>query len=376
MIRKTADVVIAGAGIVGAACADAFSRSGLRVTIVEPGPVGGAATAAGMGHIVVMDNSEAEFALARYSQVLWRELAYSLPPEAAYTVCGTIWVAADSEEMAEVHRKHVFLAERGVGSEILDARALAEAEPNLRPGLAGGLRVPADSVIYPPVAAQWLIDRARRRGAKLQAGVAVRELRGDGATLADGSFLPAGCTVNATGTWAPELTPGIDIRPRKGHLAITDRYPGFVHHQLLELGYLKSAHESETESVAFVVQPRPTGQVLVGSSRQFGVKSSVVDTPVLGRMLGRALEFMPALAKLSTIRTWTGFRAATADKLPLIGPCPERKGCFLATGHEGHGITASLGTAALLAEQIMGRPSAISIKPYLPSRFSGRPRNE
>jgi glycine/D-amino acid oxidase-like deaminating enzyme len=93
-------------------------------------------------------------------------------------------------------------------------------------------------------------------------------------------------------------------------------------------------------------------------------------------MLGRALEFMPALAKLSTIRTWTGFRAATADKLPLIGPCPERKGCFLATGHEGHGITASLGTAALLAEQIMGRPSAISIKPYLPSRFSGRPRNE
>ena len=88
-------------------------------------------------------------------------------------------------------------------------------------------------------------------------------------------------------------------------------------------------------------------------------------------MLARAIEYMPALAKLSVIRTWTGFRAATPDKLPLIGACPGRERVYLATGHEGLGITTSLGTARLLADRIAGRQPAIDPTPYEPcqSRF-------
>jgi glycine/D-amino acid oxidase-like deaminating enzyme len=74
------------------------------------------------------------------------------------------------------------------------------------------------------------------------------------------------------------------------------------------------------------------------------------------------------LGTMSSIRTWTGFRAATPDKLPLIGPWPGDKSLFLATGHEGLGITTSLGTARLLVDQITGVKSAIPIEPYLPSR--------
>lgn len=188
--------------------------------------------------------------------------------------------------------------------------------------------------------------------------------------LSDGTKLSAGLTVNAAGAWSPELTRGLPVRPRKGHLAITDRYPGFVRHQLVELGYLKSAHGSASESVAFNAQPRPTGQVLMGSSRQFGQQSSGIDPPLLGKMLQRAFEYMPGLMELSTIRTWTGFRAATDDKLPLIGPHPSIPRLYLATGHEGLGITTSPGTAELLAAQILGRAPAIPLEPYLPSRFA------
>jgi glycine/D-amino acid oxidase-like deaminating enzyme len=87
-------------------------------------------------------------------------------------------------------------------------------------------------------------------------------------------------------------------------------------------------------------------------------------------MLQRAVEYVPALAKLSALRAWTGFRAATPDKLPLIGPDNENDRCYLATGHEGLGITTSLGTAKLLVDQIMNRPAAIPISPYLPSRMA------
>jgi glycine/D-amino acid oxidase-like deaminating enzyme len=149
---------------------------------------------------------------------------------------------------------------------------------------------------------------------------------------------------------------------------ITDRYPGFVGHQLVELGYLKSAHSVSSDSVAFNVQPRRTGQILIGSSRQFGSEGSEVDNSILARMLQRAQEYMPALRSLSAIRVWTGFRAATPDKLPLIGPAPGDQSVFLAAGHEGLGITTSLATARLLADHITGAQTQIPIEPYLPSR--------
>ena len=362
------DAVVAGAGIVGAAVADELSAGGLRVAVVEPSEIGGGATAAGMGHVVVMDDSEAQFALTRFSRQLWEELRPDLPDDVQYYACGTLWVAADGEEMDEVLRKQAFYNERGVAVDVLDGRALAGAEPNLRPGLAGGLRVPSDGVIYPPCAARFLLERATSRGAVFFGGRRVVTLDGGGAALDDGTILDAGLAVNATGAWAPALTPGWDVRKRKGHLVITDRYPGFVRHQLIELGYLKSAHSTAGDSVAFNAQPRPNGQILLGSSRQYGAEGSEVEPPVLDRMVARALEYMPGLAGLNALRAWAGFRAATPDKLPLVGPCPTDERLYLATGHEGLGITTSVGSARLLADMVLGREPAISWEPYLPSR--------
>lgn len=373
MSSKTYDVVIIGAGIVGSACAMECAREGLSVAIVEAGIIGGGATAAGMGHLVVMDDSEAQFALTRYSQQLWDEISNELPREVEHDACGTIWIAADDDEMAEARRKARVYSDRGVAVEILDAHSLAEAEPQLRPGLVGGLRVPGDSVIYPPCAAQFFVDQASARGAELFLGAAVESITAEGIRLRDGMSIAAGVIVNSAGSWAPQLTPGVDVKKRKGHLVITDRYPDFLRHQLVELGYLKSAHSVTADSVAFNIQPRKTGQLLIGSSRQYDVDESYVDVSILTRMLDRAVEYLPGLRKLSSLRTWTGFRAATPDKLPLIGPHAEHKRLYLATGHEGLGITTSLGTAKLLVAQIMNRAAAIPVAPYLPTRVAQEP---
>jgi glycine/D-amino acid oxidase-like deaminating enzyme len=369
MSSKTYDVVIIGAGIVGSACAAECAQAGLTVAIVEAGIIGGGATAAGMGHLTVMDDSAAQFALTRYSQQLWDQISDALPREVEHDACGTIWVAVDDEEMAEVRRKEKFYAERGVKTEILDAQSLAEAEPNLRPGLMGGLRVPGDSVIYPPCAAQFFVDQATAKGAALVLGTAVEKIEMGGVRLRDGSTISAGLVVNSAGSASPTLTRGLEVKKRKGHLVITDRYPNFVRHQLVELGYLKSAHSLTAESVAFNLQPRKTGQLLIGSSRQFGVDDSQVENAIITRMLERAVEYLPGLGKLSSLRAWTGFRAATPDKLPLIGPHTEHERLYLATGHEGLGITTSLATAKLLVDQIINRESAIPITPYLPARM-------
>ncbi|PYT00512.1 MAG: D-amino-acid oxidase [Acidobacteria bacterium] len=362
------DVVIVGSGIVGAACAASLSASRLRVLVLDSSGIATGTTAAGMGHIVLMDDSEAQLALTGYSRKLWNTLAQELPADAEYEHCGTIWVAADEDEMNEVRRKQIVYASHGSDAEILDGRALRELEPNLRGGLAGGLLVQDDSVVYQLCATKFLIERAARYGTTIRTGTNVIEISDDGVRLENGEVIAAGVIINAAGVFASELSPELKIVKRKGHLAITERYPNFVRHQLIELGYLKSAHGSDGDSVAFNVQPRITGQILLGSSRQFGVESNQIDFEILKRMTNRAFEYMPDLKTLSTVRVWTGFRPATSDNLPYIGKIPGHENVYAAAGHEGLGITTSLGTAELLTSAILGKKPAIPIEPYLPSR--------
>ena len=123
------------------------------------------------------------------------------------------------------------------------------------------------------------------------------------------------------------------------------------------------------ESVAFNLQPRRTGQLLVGSSRELAGWDGEINRTVLRAMLRRAVEFLPGLARLSVIRVWTGFRPATPDKLPLIGRWEEVPGLWIAAGHEGLGIATSLGTGALLADLVLGRPPAIEASAFDPGRL-------
>src|ERR1700742_1567858 len=109
------DILIVGGAIVGSAIARECALLGWRVGVIEGAVPAGGATAAGMGHVVVMDDSPAQLALTVYSRSLWLAESAKLPQTVEYESRGTLWVAADEEEMAEVHAKHKVYA--GVGVE-------------------------------------------------------------------------------------------------------------------------------------------------------------------------------------------------------------------------------------------------------------------
>jgi len=359
------EALIVGGGIVGAACAYELARAGLRVAIVEERGIARGATNAGMGHLVVLDDSEAQFALSRYSLELWRELAPDLPADCDYWQCGTVWVAANEEELRLARQKLESYTRGGVEAELVDARQLLALEPNLREGLAGGLLVPGDATAHPASAARFLVERS---GAQVIANRVVEVLDGE-VRLSGGASVTAGVIVNATGTAAALLTPGLPVRARKGHIVVADPGPNFAGHQVVELGYVKSTHAEEGDSVAFNVRQNHNGELLIGSSRQYDADDPNIEPAVIDRMLARAFEYMPALARAPQLRSWTGFRAGTPDGLPLIGRCPGFNNVFVATGHEGLGATTSLATARLIADQILGRASAIDAAPFRPLRF-------
>lgn len=368
-MTAAADVVVVGAGIVGAACALELQQQGLRVTLVDAAAPGCGVTAAGMGHLVALDETEQELDLCLLSLRMWQDFLRRHPGVGQASHCGTLWVAEDEHQLAEAQARAERLCRHGWQAEALNGAQVRLLEPALRHGLAGGVRVAGDSVVYPPEVAHFLSQElVRQGGALLQGQAAVRV--GDGlVVLADGQRLAAQQVVVAAGVEVARLLPEVPVFARKGHLLITDRYPGRLRHQVVSMNYGQAAAGADALAVAANVQPRPTGQWLVGSCRQDGQRDTSLDPAVLRAVLRSAIELLPCLAEMNIVRGWAGMRPASPDGKPLIGRHPGRNGVWLNVGHEGLGVTTAFASARLLADQMLARAAPIDAGPYDPARF-------
>lgn len=362
------DVTVVGAGLVGVTTALGLAEAGLSVALYDTEFPGSGSSGAAMGHLVTMDDSPAQLALTAHSCIRWRALASMLPDDCEIDYCGTLWLATDPGELLGVRERIAAYSTHGVRAEVMEERGVREQEPNLCRGLAGAFYVPDDGVCYPPAVARALADRAAKKGAILHFGEQVTAIGEHEVRLSNGSRRPTGAIVVAAGVHSPELVPGLPVVPRKGHLVITDRQPGLVRSQLIELGYLQSAHTFGKASVAFNIQPRRTGQLLIGSSRELVGFDGSINRDLVGAMLERVARFVPAVSSARVLRTWTGFRPATPDKLPLIGRWPSLPDLWIATGHEGLGITMAPGTADIIVAGMTGRRAPVDPAPFAPDR--------
>jgi len=369
MATRRADVIVVGAGIVGCACAAELARRGRTVLVAEAVAVASDTSCRAMGHVGVYDDNPAQIALTRYARRLWEEMAPELPSEVEFVRRGALWVAPTEEEMEEVEAKEGVYRAAGVEARMVDSSTLHEMEPNLNPDLPGALFVPGDIVVDATESTRFLARRARSFGADIRTGVRVRSVIPDGVTLADGSEWRADAVVVAAGWQVAKILPEVPVRPRKGHIALTEPRPGYVRHQVSEVGYVRGADAANPEVITFSFQPRTSGKYLIGATRQYVGEQTEVEPRIIEALLGRARRFLPDVDGLRIERTWTGFRPAGPDAVPLIGPLPGQPKTVLAAAHEGIGITTALATGQLVADLVGGTPTAIPIEPYLPDRL-------
>lgn len=377
-MRLTCDVVIVGAGMVGAACALYASRAGLDVIVVDRGPVAGGTTGAGEGNLLVSDKEPGpELELALLSGRLWTELADDLGDLIEYEAKGGVVVAAAPAELAALDLFAAGQRGAGVRAEAVDADRLRDLEPYLAPGLAGGVHYPQDAQVMPTLAAAHLL---RVSGARLSTGRTVTGvLRGaDGAVRGvrtDRGDLHAPAVVNAAGTWGGELAALAGVRlpvlPRRGFVLVTEPLPRRVRHKVYAADYVADvASDSAALVTSPVVEGTAAGPVLIGASRERVGFDRSFALPVVRALAAGATRLFPFLSDVRAVRAYLGFRPYLPDHLPAIGPDPRVPGLFHACGHEGAGIGLATGTGLLLARVLSGKAPELDLTPFAPERFT------
>lgn len=378
-MTRTSDIIVIGAGIIGAATAYFATRAGLSVTVIERDLPAGGTSSRCEGNILVSDKELGpELELTRYSLGLWRGELAEHGHLWEFERKGGIIVASRETSLASLDRFSAAQRGYGIRSERLDPSELRAHEPHVTDRALGAAYYPDDSQVQPVLAASHLLRLAREGGARLVVRSPVTELlrRGErvvGVRTPNEDF-QAARIVNATGTWAGRIGElagvAVPVLPRRGFVLVTERLPEMVHHKVYAAEYVDNVGSSDAGLQASpVVEGTPSGTILIGSSRERVGFDGAVSTEALRTIARNAIALFPFLERTRILRHYHGFRPYCPDHLPVIGPDPRAPGLWHAAGHEGAGIGLAAGTGKLLAQAMSGGDPDIALHPFRPERF-------
>ncbi len=378
------DVVVIGAGVVGACCAYSCAEAGLTVAIVDRGAVASGTTGGGEGNILVSDKEPGpELDLALLSRGLWARMAGSLGDSFELDPKGGLVVAAQSATYEQLLRFAGEQRECGVIAEPVAAADLPELEPRISRDLAGGVLYPQDMQVQPMLAAAHIIEAARSTGrARLMTGSEVTGIDVDASGAISGvrtahGLISTPIVINAAGTWGGQIAAlagvKLPILPRRGFILVTEPLPPLVRHKVYAADYVANvASDNAGLETSAVIEGTHSGTILIGASRERVGFDKTPDWTVLGRLARQAIDVFPFLAEVSLLRTYGGFRPYCPDHLPVIGPDPRVAGLMHACGHEGAGVGLAAGTGHVIAQSIIGVRTSMDLAPFSPARFEAR----
>ncbi|GAV76538.1 DAO domain-containing protein [Cephalotus follicularis] len=402
----TFDVVIIGAGIIGLTIARQFLLgSDLSVAVVDKHVPCSGATGAGQGYIwmVHMTPDSDLWYLTMRSHKLWEMLAESLRDQGlnplqllGWKKTGSLLVGRTPEESVMLHRRVEQLSEAGLRADYLSSDDLLLKEPELMVGRESGAAFLPDDCQIDAQRTVAYIEEANRnfavegRYAEFYNDPATCLLRSgssgeiEGIQTSRNTLYSKKAVVVAAGCWSGSLMHelvkesnialDVPVKPRKGHLLVIENF-NYLHlnHGLMEVGYvdhLEALHptdsalgmddHAQTLSVSMTATVDSAGNLVLGSSRQFTGFNAEINELVVDRIWKRAGDFFPKLKELSLTdlrksrKVRVGLRPYMPDGKPVIGPVPGLSNLYLATGHEGGGLSMALGTAEMVADMVMG----------------------
>ena len=389
--NKTYDVAVIGAGVIGTSCAYHLVKKGLSVALVDRNNVARGTSSHCDAVALIVDKQPGVDAAMGYASIQrFLELQNELDSDFELHQRGCLY-ACDTEQEMEVAAQYARdMQADGYNVNALSPKELLEHEPFLAKDLIGGLFSDIDLGLNPYKLCFAFVDTVLGKGLDLYTYTNVTGVRLDGEKRVQGvdtdkGFIPCGKVVNACGVWSPEIgrMAGLEIpvEPRKGVILVSAPSFKFCNQKVQEFGYMiskfsnhecKRDPELEKYEVSFVIEPTDANNVLIGSSRNFAGYDISTEMEIVHVIAKRAIRFYPILKDLNSIRTYAGLRPFLADHLPLITQVDEVPGYYIATGHEGDGISMAPTTGRLISELIAGEEPYLDLTPFSFNRYKRR----
>jgi glycine/D-amino acid oxidase-like deaminating enzyme len=375
------DAIVIGAGVVGACSALALTNAGLKVLVIDRGPVASGTTGAGEGNILVSDKEPSpELTLALRSRDAWFELNTDIGGGFELEAKGGIVVSRNEKGIADLKKLAALQRADGIDAQEVDGKALLKLEPHLSSSVEFGVLYPQDAQCQPMLAAAQIMRAVRKRGGSFVQGenvVSIDSINGAVIGLTtDKRKYSSPIVINATGTWAGEVAKlagsDLPIMPRRGFILVTAPAPKMVHHKVYDADYVANVASGDADlQSSAVVEGTASGTILIGASRErVGFKNDL-DVSILRQLARQAISLFPALENIQLLRAYRGFRPYAPDHLPVIGEDAKVKGLWHAAGHEGAGIGLAPATGELISKLITGNKPFMDATPFSPARFQG-----
>jgi glycine/D-amino acid oxidase-like deaminating enzyme len=394
LMITTAEVVVIGGGVSGAAITRELALRGVATMLVERGEIGSGTTGAGGGGIILQTKRPGpHLTLGLRSARRLRDLAAELG-EIGYAMHGALVLLPDDEAARTLEPFLATQRAAGLPVTILDRATVLDLEPALTGPHAGATWLPpmadglTDAHVEPLLLARAYVRAARSAGATIRTGTTVTAIRTTAgrvtSIVTDAGEITCQTVVNAAGVWAPHVAAmvgvALPITPRRGQWlrTVPDGSPT-VHRPILEAAYLlakfdpaygeRSPDPFLRMGGALTLMPRSDGGTFVGNSREFAGFDTTPGPAMMDAILRHAAVFMPSLAGTPIAMRGAGLRPYTPDGLPILGPVAGIEGFVMAAGHEGDGVALSAITGQLIADFVT-TGARDDLSPFLPSRFT------
>jgi glycine oxidase len=366
------EVVVIGAGIAGFAAALALRQCGAAVTVVEAVRAGGEATGASAGMLAAQYESpaaDAKFRLCLESRRRYPEYARMLEDLSGRALHlrhdGMLVANLDEAEHAAAVETARWQQAEGLNAEVIDPAAAQQLQPGIATAAVSYVWLPDEGQLDSQLLAEALVDALARMDVRLISGNGAAEIlqRGDAVTgvrMADGRGLDADAVVLAAGAWSGTiagLPRPLPVRPMRGQMLRLSA-------EGLSLRPIVASHAGR------YLVPRDDGSVLAGSTMEdVGFDRSISDAgaQLIRESIGR---LVPELGGRRPLEHWSGLRPLSADSSPVIGPDPELRGLFYATGYGRDGILVAPLAGGAVAELVVSGATELDWRPFDVARFS------
>src|SRR6185312_8858131 len=414
-----ADVVIVGGGIVGTSAALFLAQRGVDVVLCEKGHIAGEQSSRNWGWCRQMVRDPREIPLVIQSLRLWGEMNETVGAETGFRTCGIMYLGESPEALGRLDAWLDHAREYQLDTRMIGGGEVARLLPQSEKKWAGALYTPSDGKAEPQLAAPAIANAARRLGARIFTGCAVRGVDRAAGRIAgvvtEKGRIACPSVVVAGGAWSRLFVGNLDVELPQlkvlGSVMRTERIDGgpeisasgglFGYRKRMDGGYTVATLGVRTidlvpdsfrlfrdylpsvklhwQKLRFRVGARLAEEWRLGRRWELDEKSPFEavrvldpegDPIVLKRAADSIAEAFPAFRGIKIEQSWGGMIDVMPDAVPVISAVDAVPGLFIATGFSGHGFGIGPGAGKLVADMVTGAPTLVDPAPFRLSRFT------